>query len=596
MVSAQTILCSTSLLITAISALPLARSNPGPVVTDTTNSITYHGNVSSNVESFLNIRYGRDTSGSNRFAPPVPFKYPNGTVVDASANGFFCAQPNVSYFGEPSLTGPVSEDCLTLRVDRVAGTNASSNLPVMVYLYGGGFTTGSIYQSSYNPAGLLLSAKSHDTPVIYAAMNYRLNLFGFASTSALLSENSVNVGLLDQYLALQWIKANIHLFGGDANNITIFGESAGAFSVGSQIVAYGGSREPLFQRAIMESGSATSVLGQAGNVTFENTLAIADLTNCTSSNAAAELECLRALPVETLLPIIGNYSLEVSPVGGVQVWQPVVHDSEDSILPAPQSQLLRLGNFSKNIDLVAGWNHDDGAIFVDSDITTDAAVLAEALRPLQLDNATASAVLTLYPLSSFNNVTSGNNTATAQYMRAAQIFRDITFTCPSIFMAEAMYNHSNASTTTSYLFENNVTTYATAEKSGNASYLGVIHTSELAFVFDDVASSAYNMSVLGGVDQADVALGAMWSGSWAKFVTDGNVSGGNETLQGWSEIVGAQANETSVLAGELDVMVIGGPHAGLTTTDDKSGPLTNEMLVQRCAFWNSEELQKQLQV
>lgn len=246
--------------------------------------------------------------------------------------------------------------------------------------------------------------------------------------------------------------------------------------------------------------------------------------------------------------------------------------------------------------LISCRNRDDGTIFIAPNITSDAAVLAQALRPLQLTDATANAALSLYPLSKFEDITSENHTATAQYMRAAQIFRDVTFTCPSIFLAEAMYNYSDVSTTTSYLFENNVTAYTTLEKDGNVTYLGVIHSSDLAFVFDDVASSAYNASLLGGIDQSDVTLGSDWSASWAQFANDGSAGGKNGTFQEWSQITRAQGNETSVLIGEVDVMFIGGLQARMTTTSDASGALANEDLVQRCAFWNDEKVQRELQV
>lgn len=113
---------------------------------------------------------------------------------------------------------------------------------------------GQAYDQLYSPQGLLLSAAQEKTPVIYVAMNYRVNIFGYAASKALSEEGNTNMGLLDQYVALQWVRDNIAAFGGDPENVTIFGESDGATSVGMQLTAYGGERDCLFKRGIMESG------------------------------------------------------------------------------------------------------------------------------------------------------------------------------------------------------------------------------------------------------------------------------------------------------------------------------------------------------
>jgi carboxylesterase type B len=146
-----------------------------PVVTNSSNGVSFHGNYSNGVESFFNIRFGYDTSGPNRFAHSKAFEYPAGTMVNATAFGAACPQQKhalpVNFLS--NVTNQ-SEDCLNLRIDRPANTTADAKLPVMVYIYGGGDNTGQIYDSLYSPAGLLLGAAAKKIPIIYVAMKYDL--------------------------------------------------------------------------------------------------------------------------------------------------------------------------------------------------------------------------------------------------------------------------------------------------------------------------------------------------------------------------------------------------------------------------------------
>ena len=154
-----------ALLAATSGAIPTATSvtgRPGgPEVTDQAHGVIYQGTLNNGVESFLNIRFGKDTGGQARFTPPQLYTYPRNAVVNATANGAACPQSNVTN---------ISEDCLTLRVDRVQNTTADTKLPVMVFLYGGGWSIGEIYDPNYNPIGLLGNAAKSGFPVVYAAI------------------------------------------------------------------------------------------------------------------------------------------------------------------------------------------------------------------------------------------------------------------------------------------------------------------------------------------------------------------------------------------------------------------------------------------
>ncbi|XP_018536670.2 cholinesterase [Lates calcarifer] len=147
----------------------------------------------------------------------------------------------------------VSEDCLYLNVWTPTVDKTNPPLPVMVWIYGGGFTGGTASLDLYD--GRFLTQTEN---VIVVSMNYRIGAFGFLS----LPDNKNvpgNAGLKDQQLALKWVSKNIAAFGGDPSQVTIFGESAGSGSVGFQVLSPGS--QEYFQRAIMESGAPNAPWG-----------------------------------------------------------------------------------------------------------------------------------------------------------------------------------------------------------------------------------------------------------------------------------------------------------------------------------------------
>ena len=132
-----------------------------------------------------------------------------------------------------------SEDCLFLDVvvpqKIFENKDEACNAPVLVWIYGGGYTAGSKSDSG-NPAGLLTRSESNNADgVIYVSMNYRLGAFGWLSGPTFQENGTANAGLLDQRFALEWVQQYIHLFGGDKNKVTVFGESAGGGSIEHQI-------------------------------------------------------------------------------------------------------------------------------------------------------------------------------------------------------------------------------------------------------------------------------------------------------------------------------------------------------------------------
>lgn len=213
----------------AVSVRCFQTTDHRPSACNDVTSVTFNGLYKDQVEAFLGIPYAQDTGGQHRFKPPRPYSFDNGSSISAQSPGPACpqelgAQTLPLYLG--NIT-EISEDCLRLNVNRPNGTNAGDKLPVMVYIHGGSFYSSSKDDPTAQPGGLILESVENGHPVIHVAMNYRLGAFGFAASEALGQEGSLNAGLLDQRLALDWVKANIATFGGDPDNITIHGQSSG---------------------------------------------------------------------------------------------------------------------------------------------------------------------------------------------------------------------------------------------------------------------------------------------------------------------------------------------------------------------------------
>jgi len=360
-------------------ALPLTAHASNPLVIKTDHGKVRGAFTTDNqVRAFKGIPYAAPPVGDLRWQPPQPAAKWKG-VRDATEFGHRCMQPSVykdMIFHDP---GP-SEDCLTLNVWTPANAKKGS-LPVMVWIYGGGFFAGATSEARQD--GQFLAHRN----VVIVSMNYRLGIFGFFVHPELAAESphhaSGNYGLMDQGAALAWVQKNIANFGGDPKNVTIFGESAGSFSV-STLMASPITRN-LFQKAIGESGGAF----ESGGLPYESReqREQQDVKFAQSAFGTSKLSDLRALPADLLV----KKSIEKNP--GVRVhFSP---DVDGWFLPEPVPDIYAAGK-QAHIPLLAGWNADEAraeVIYARPPVTA-ASFTAEAQ---ELFGAAAPEFLKLYP-------------------------------------------------------------------------------------------------------------------------------------------------------------------------------------------------------
>ncbi|RAK78856.1 chlorogenic acid esterase precursor [Aspergillus fijiensis CBS 313.89] len=266
------------------------------------------------VAQFLGVPFAEPPLGDLRFAPPQPKAHANRTI-DATKISPNCPQYPLTTVTDPSVYtidspwlqpyGPWSEDCLTLNIWAPLHPRTPGPLPVLIWLFGGGFYEGGLLTNGFNPSPWIQRTQEH----IVVAVNYRNNIFGFPNAAGLASTNqNTNQGLLDQRLAVEWVRDNIASFGGDRSRMVLWGQSSGAASVDYFNFAW--PADPIVHGLIMHSGSVFAT-GASKDVTHSNFTFVAEQLGCGGGLAASEeLACMRHnVSAEALVAFYENYTL-----------------------------------------------------------------------------------------------------------------------------------------------------------------------------------------------------------------------------------------------------------------------------------------------
>jgi len=428
------------------------------------------GVVQNDIASFKGIPFAAPPVGELRWKAPQPV-IPWQGVKDAS--NFAPGPMQDTAFGA-ALGGPqeVSEDCLYLNV-WTGAKSADEKRPVMVWIYGGGFGIGMTSSPTYDGANLAQKG------VVLVSVTYRVGPMGFLAHPALSAESGAGsgaYGIQDQLAGLRWVKENIARFGGDPENVTIFGESAGGYSV--SMIAASPSANGLFHRAISESGGNMA----PPRVTLKAAEAMGK--SYLEKLGAKDIAAARALSAKVIQ----------SATKGMGSFWPV---PDNVTFLEKQYEAYEAGRFN-DTPILIGTNSDEGGLFVTQKITS--AGFVDMVRKQYA--AGANAILKAYP-----------HATEAEAVRSAKnLFRESSFAWPTWAWAK-LQSSKGAGKVFTYYFDRRTP----------ASPDGANHAAELPFVFGNLGGA--NSMGTSADDPEDKALSELIMSYWVNFARTGDPNG-----------------------------------------------------------------------
>ncbi len=458
---------------------------------------TIQGDADGKTRRFRGIPYAAPPVGELRWKPTA-LPEPWTGILKATKYSGKCPQTS-SNFSQPSN----NEDCLYLNI-WTPNPAPEKSLPVLFWIHGGAHQFGSANDETPPGAtGLFYTGRwlAEKYDVVVVSFNYRLGVFGFFGHSGLADEGSTvgNQAILDQQAALRWVRKNIAAFGGDPHNVTIFGESAGAFHVCLHMVAP--ESKGLFHRGISQSGGCTS--HQTSREDSEKqAAALAEAVGC--SEAEDELACMRSTAVPKLLigaPIDGGSDPGLPGGSSFQSGKPRWNfrpSVDETVIPRHPRLIFESGNFHK-VPYIMGSNADEGTLFLmGATLVTNEKQFMAALRRAHGD--AAEEIAALYPLEDFP-------TPNAAIER---VYGDRRFVCATYDVAQRV---SKAGVDVYlYNFSRRVPISLLATIG-----LGAMHSAEIGYVFSSVSP----------LSQGDKNLRDAIQGYWTQFALSGDPNGGD---------------------------------------------------------------------
>ncbi|KAK0890282.1 hypothetical protein LTR91_018840 [Friedmanniomyces endolithicus] len=527
---------------------PSGYGSGAPSATVKNGTVTGVHSSAYNQDFFLGVPYAQPPVGDLRFRNPQSINATYGTHA-ATAYAPIC----VGYGGD-DIGYETSEDCLYLNVIRPAGYENES-LPVGVWIHGGGLVMGGTADKRYNLSFIVENSVNIGKPIIGVSVAYRLSTWGFIASEEVRGSGQTNIGLRDQRLSLHWLQENIAAFGGDPSKVTIWGESAGAGSVGWQLTAYNGRDDGIFRAGIMESGNPVNYNSYRDTETWQPLYnSLVNVTNCTY--AIDTLDCLRHLPFAILSNALNGTALSS--------FVPVL---DGDFIQRFASIQLAEGDFVK-VPIIDGANTDEGTAFGPRGINTTAEFIAYASSNQTgafLGAQYATAIPAEYPSACQDLIPPPTElpcnytypaSAGALYRRTAAYGGDVVMIANRRGACEAWAAHG----VPAYSYRFNTI------PAGLPPSVGVTHFQEVAFVFDNIHGYGYDaahgtINPFTNKSASYIDLAKLMSSSWASFIHDlnpNNFTGRHAGSPDWPEYgMGAEnivfdANVTELVFAEPD--------------------------------------------
>jgi len=485
---------------TSFASCTITAAAASPQLLVQTDTGAVQGIFEDGVRKFLGIPFAADTGGTNRFMAPKP-REPWSQTWDGSQYGPGCEQGGPSSHN-PDVPAVQSEDCLNVNVFSPA--ESEELVPVMLWFHGGAFKEGSNQGpfALYDGRNLV---RKHDVVIVSA--NYRMHSLGWI---ALPSDSGTgirgNMGLLDQRAAMEWVQRNAKAFGGDPSQVTLWGESAGAMSIGCHMASP--STAGLYSKAIMESNVAGFTYRTADDMAVYGNYFLEELPSCTDLKGDDLLGCLQNQTVQDIRHaasaaenriwdiVKGNWA---HLLGAVLAWTPVV---DGEVLPDLPQNVFAAGK-QVQVPLLAGTNSAEGATFIyDKSFPAVSGLEFDAAMPV-IFGKDGSRVAKRYPAGPFESARGP----------IAEMITDFWFRCASL-----MYVNSNGKLDLpayGYRYDHAPSFKELWPQFGLATECEdqVCHMAEIPYVFGNYAS--YGDNVTSEERTLEASLGEFWT-SFAK--------------------------------------------------------------------------------